>query len=171
DVHHSGKLLSAHHGDAVVRPGEDEARVVGATTHRVIARAVTAADHQRNRGHGRIRDRVDQFRAAANDSLLFITAPDHKAGDVLQEQQRNVLLVAEGNELRAFFGGFGNQHAVIAQNADQKSVDARPAGYQCRAIVRLKLLELRSIDKTSDYFFDIEWNTYIGRSDAEQFVG
>src|SRR5262245_26871754 len=94
DVHHAGELLSAHHGDAVVGPGEDESRVVGAAAHGVISRAVTPADHQRDGGHGRIRDSVDQLRAAADDSLLFVTAPDHKAGDVLQEQQGYVLLVA-----------------------------------------------------------------------------
>src|SRR5215813_2616879 len=170
DVHHAGELLSAHHGDAVVGPGEDESRVVGATAHGVIARAVTPADHQGDGGHGRIRDRVDQLRAAADDSLLFVTAPDHKTRYVLQEQQWDVLLVAEVNELRAFFGGFGNQHAVVAQNADQKAMNTRPAGNQCRAVFRLELLELRSVDDARDHLFDIERNADVGRSYAEQFV-
>src|SRR5262245_45448716 len=170
DVLLAGELWSAHHGDAVVGPGEDESRVVGAAAHGVIARAVTPADHQRDGGHGRIRDRVDQLRAAADDSLLFVTAPDHKACDVLQEQQWDVLLVAQLNELRAFFGGFGDQHAVVAQDADQKAMNARPAGNQCRAVFRLELLELRSVDDARDHLFDVEGDADVGRSYAEQFV-
>ena len=40
DGEHAGELLRAHHRDAVVRPGEHEARVVGAAAHAVVAGAV-----------------------------------------------------------------------------------------------------------------------------------
>src|SRR5262249_56211883 len=45
DVHHAGELVSAHHGDAVVGPAEDDSRVVGATAPPAIPRALTPPVH------------------------------------------------------------------------------------------------------------------------------
>ena len=53
-LHHAGGLLAAHHGGAVVGPGEDEARVVGAAAHAVVAGAEAAADHDRELRHARV---------------------------------------------------------------------------------------------------------------------
>src|SRR5262249_10041925 len=51
DREHARELLGAHDRDAMVRPGEEEARIVGLAGHAVVAGAVRAADH-----HGEERD-------------------------------------------------------------------------------------------------------------------
>ena len=54
--------------------------------HRVVARAVARASHDRDRGYRGVRDRVDQLRAVLDDAFLLDLLADHEAGDVLQEQ-------------------------------------------------------------------------------------
>ena len=134
DREHAGELLGAHHRDPVVRPGEEEARLVGAAAHAVVAGAVERADHDRERRHRGVRHRVDQLRAVLDDAALLVALADHEAGDVLQEQERHVDLVAELDELRALLRRLGEQDAVVGEDADRVAVQVRPAGDQraCR---------------------------------------
>src|SRR3546814_9227026 len=48
---HRGRLLSPHHADPRIGPGEEETRAIGAATHAVIARAEAAADQHRSEEH------------------------------------------------------------------------------------------------------------------------
>src|SRR5437762_11762877 len=67
DGQHAGQLLGPHHRHAVVRPGEQEARLVRPPAHPVVAGAVGAADHDGEHRHGRVRDRVDHLGAVLNE--------------------------------------------------------------------------------------------------------
>jgi hypothetical protein len=68
---------------------------------------------------------------AFDDALLLVLrAPDHEAGDVLQEEQRGSALVAELDELRALVGRVGEEDAVVGQDADGVAVQVRPAADQ-----------------------------------------
>src|SRR3546814_1846595 len=98
---HRGRLLSPHHADPRIGPGEEETRAIGAATHAVIARAEAAADQHGDLRHLRRGDGRDQLCAVLRDALCLIFAADHEAGDVLEEQQRNAALAGKLDEMRA----------------------------------------------------------------------
>src|SRR3546814_20641059 len=85
---HRGRLLSPHHADPRIGPGEEETRAIGAATHAVIARAEAAADQPGDLRHlprGAGRDQLCAFLRAA---LFLIFAAPHYAGDFLEDTQR-----------------------------------------------------------------------------------
>ncbi len=45
--------------------------------------------------------------------------PDHEAGDVLQEQQRDAALVGQLDEVRALEGRLAEQDAVVGDDRDR----------------------------------------------------
>ena len=63
----------------------------------------------------------------------FAFLADHEAGDVLQEQQRNVALARELDEMRALERALAEQDAVVGEDADRKAADMREAADQRRA--------------------------------------
>ena len=65
-----------------------------------------------------------------HDAIFFIAAAHHEPGDVLKEQQRDVLLVAQLDELRAFAGPLRHQYSVVPQDAHRKAVNVSEAGDQ-----------------------------------------
>ena len=50
--------------------------------------------------------------------------PTMKPGDVLQEQQRDVALVAQLDEVRALQRRLGEEHPVVGDDPDRVPVDA-----------------------------------------------
>ena len=68
DRHHLRRLLAAHHRDARVRPGEQEARPERAPAHAVMAGAERAADLQRELRHVGVGDGLDHLRAVLDDA-------------------------------------------------------------------------------------------------------
>src|SRR4051812_40361973 len=104
---HRRRLLAAHHRDACIRPGPQEARVECTPAHAVVARAERAAEDHRELGHLRARHGGDHLRPVPRDALVLVFLPDHEAGDVLQEQQRNAALRAQLDEMRALERRFG----------------------------------------------------------------
>ena len=74
----------------------------------------------------------------------FVLLADHEAGDVLQEHQRDVALVAQLDEVRALQRAFGEQDAVVGDDADRIAVDVGEAADQGLAVARLEFLELAS---------------------------
>ena len=148
--------VGAHRGDARVRPGEQEARVEAAAAHAVVAGAERAADDHRQARHARSRHRVHELRAVAGDAAALGLGADHEAGDVLQEQQRDVALVAQLDEMRALERRFGEQHAVVGQDADRIAAPGRGAADQRRAELGLELLQLRIVDQARDHLAHID---------------
>jgi hypothetical protein len=49
---------------------------------------------------------------------MFKVFADHVASDVLEKHERDVLLIAELNELRSFFAAFAKQRPVIANKTN-----------------------------------------------------
>src|ERR1051326_6988640 len=136
----------------MVRPSEQKTRRIGATAHSVISRAIRSANHNRDRRYGGVGNSVDQLGAIADDAVFFIAAAHHKTCNVLQKQQRNVLLVAKLDELRAFTCRLRHQHAVVSQNSHGKAVNASKAGHKRWTILRFELgkLTARSEEHTSE---------------------
>ena len=58
----------------------------------------------------------------------LVLLADHEARDVLQEQQRDAALVAELDEVRALQRRFGEQDAVVRDDADggNRQMRAKP---------------------------------------------
>ena len=71
-------------------------------------------------------------------------APDHEAGDVLQEEQRDPALAAELDEMRALLRALREEHAVVGDDPDRDAVDMGEAADQRRAEPRLELVEVAS---------------------------
>ena len=80
-----------------------------------------------NFGHARIRHRVDHFRAVFGNPIAFVCFPDHVAGDVLQEHERNVSLTTKLDEVCRFKRALGKQDTVIAEDAHGITLDAGEA--------------------------------------------
>ena len=100
------------------------------------------------------------------DAFVFVFTADHKAGDVLQEHQRDFTLAAQLDKVRAFLRRLTKQDAVIGDNADWHALDMSKAADQRVAKARFKLIKGTVIDDASDDFFDIKGLTLIGRNDA-----
>src|SRR5690606_914657 len=149
-------LFTAHHGNAGVRPHPQEVRAVGAAAHAVVARAERTADQYGDfryvgTGHGH-----DHFGAVFGDAFSFVLLAHHEAGDVLQEQQRDVALAAQLDEVRAFLRGFAEQDAVVGDDADRVAVDVGKAGDQGLAVVAFEFVEFGAVDNAGDHIAHVE---------------
>ena len=93
-------------------------------------------------------------------------AADHEAGDVGDEQQRDVSLAAQIDEVGCLKRAFGEQHAVVAENADLETHDARKAGDQRIAVKRLEFVKLAAVDQAREDFAIIGRNSWVRADDA-----
>ena len=82
--------------------------------------------------------------------FVLVLAPDHEAGDVLQEQERDAALRAQLDEVRALLRRLREQDAVVGDDADRIAVDAREARDERRAVARLELVQRRRVDDARD---------------------
>ncbi len=118
--------------------------------HAVIAGAIGAADDQRDLRHRGAGDGGDQLGAVLGDAARLVAASDHEAGDVLQEEERDLPLAAELDEMRPLQRRFGKQDAVVGQDADAYALDGGEAGHQRLAVERLELRKFRAVDQAGD---------------------
>src|ERR1700724_3710662 len=98
-------------------------------------------------------------------AACFIFASHHEAGDVLQKEQRNVALARELDEMGALERALAEQDAVIAKDADGKTVNVSKAADQRLAIERLELVELGAIGQACDDIAHVVGNADVGRHD------
>ena len=94
------------------------------------------------------------------DALCLVLAANHKARDVLQEQQRDLALAGQLDEVRALHGAFGKEHAVVGQDRHRHAPDVGKAADQRGAVMRLELVKFAAVDQPGDHFMDV-----IGRAD------
>jgi hypothetical protein len=97
-------LSAAHDGDAAVGPHEEETRVVRATAHAVVARAIRATNKNGDFGNVRRGDGGDEFGAVLGDTAFFVSLSDHETSDVLEEEERNAALRAQLDEVSSLQG-------------------------------------------------------------------
>jgi hypothetical protein len=95
--------------------------------------------------------------------------PDHEAGDVLQEHQRNLALAAQLDEVRALLRALAEQDAVVGDDAHRHALDAREAAHQGGAVARLELVELAAVDDAGDDLAHVEGLARVGGDHAVQF--
>src|SRR4051812_25363209 len=169
-LHHAGGLLAAHHGGAVVGPGEDEARIVGAAAHAVVARAEAAADHDGDLRHRRVGHRLDHLGAVLDDAAALGLGADHVAGGVLQIDDRRALLAAQLDELRRLDRALGGDRAVVADERHRLALDLGPAADRLLIIEALELEEVRAVDQPRDHLAHIVRILAGRRHDSAQLV-
>ena len=171
DRHHPGDLLGSHDGDLGGRPQIGETGVEGPSRHAVVAGAVAVAQDDRDVGHHRVRHGVDHLRAVLDDAALLEVLADHVAGDVLQEYQRDVLLVAQLDELGGLLGAVAEQRAVVAQDSHGEAVDGGPAADERGAVAGLELLEAGAVGDAGDDLAAVDERLEIPRHQPEQLLG
>ena len=90
---------------------------------------------------------------------------DHEAGDVLQEQDRHVALVAQLDEMRALERGIREQHAVVGDDPDRKALDMGETANERGAVERLEFVELAAVDEARDDLALVERLLQVGADD------
>jgi len=81
--------------------------VVGFAAHGVVSGAEAAAANDGNLWDHTVRHRVHHFCARADDAAPLGVFANHEAVHIVEENERNFVLVAVENEARGFFRGFG----------------------------------------------------------------
>src|SRR5690606_25896880 len=168
---HGGGLFPAHDGDAGVRPHPQEARRVGAPAHAVVSGAEGAADDDGEFGDAGAGDGGDHFRAVFGDAAGFVVAAHHEPGDVLQEDEGDGAPVAQFDEVGAFERGFGEQDAVVGDDADGVTVQVREPGDEGGPVVGFEFGEFAGVDEPCDDFPHVVGGAGVGGDDAVQFRG
>ncbi len=162
----AGRLLTAHHADARIRPHPQEARLVAAAAHGVIAGAKTSADQHGELGHVRARHGGHHLRAILRNARVFVFASDHEPGDVLKENQRDIALIAQFYEVRALQRRLGEEDAVVGDDAHRIAVDVGKTADQGLAVACLELMQLRAVDDARDDLAHVVGQPRVGGNDA-----
>ena len=89
------------------------------------------------------------------DSAGFVVASHHESGDVLEEHQWGVTLVAQFDEVCTLLCRFAEQHTVVCDDAYRVAVDAGEPGDERVAVFGFKLVELRSVNDACDDLADV----------------
>ena len=126
---HRSSLLTAHHRDARIRPHPQHARTKCAATHAVITSTKAAAND-----HGEFRhlcgcDGSHHLCTVACNTFVLVFATDHEAGYVLQKHEGDFALTAQLDKVRALQCRFGEQDAVVGDNADWHAMQMCEATY------------------------------------------
>ena len=104
------------------------------------------------------------------DAAFLVLFADHKAGDVLQKQQRNTALASQLDKVRALLRRLGKEDAVVGQNCHRVAVQMREATHQGGAIERLEFIKGAVIHQPGDHLAHIEGLLGIGRNNAVQLL-
>ena len=133
------RALQPHAAELAGRPGEREGGgVERAAGHRLGAEPIGLAQHDGAERHGEVGAGHEQPRAVADQRGLLDLRPDHHAGRVAQEQDRDVEGVAELQEARGLVravrvDGAGEMRRIVGDDAERLALDAAEAPSPCRA--------------------------------------
>ena len=105
------------------------------------------------------------------NTFVFILAADHKAGDILQEHQRNIALTAQLNKMRAFLSRLTKQNTVVGDNTHFHAFNMGKATDQSSGETGFEFIKFAGIDNTRNNFTNIKGLTGIGRNYAIQLFG
>src|SRR5262249_53379654 len=93
----------------------------------------------------------------------------HKAGDILQEDERNAALTHQLDEMRTLECAFRKQNAVIGKNANRITPNPGSPANERLAIELFELIELRAVNNPRDHLTHTIWPADIGLHDAIEF--
>ncbi len=101
---------------------------------------------------------------------MLVLAADHEAGDVLQEQQGDIALATQLDEVRALERRFGEQDAVVGDDADRMAVHMREAGNQGVAVTWLEFIQARTVDDARDHLAHVVGLAGVAGNHAVKFL-
>mmetsp|Transcript_22728 Transcript_22728/g.37564 ORF Transcript_22728/g.37564 Transcript_22728/m.37564 type:complete len:635 (-) Transcript_22728:3304-5208(-) len=165
------RLRAPHDGNARIGPGPQETRGIGAPRHAIVAGPKRSAHQHRDFRHRSRGHRRHHLGPVARDAFVFVFAAHHKAGDILQENQRDAALAAQLDEMCALLRGLGKQHAIIGNDAHRAALDMGETADQRFAKPRLERVKARAIDDARDHLVDVIGRAQIRRNDAKDIVG
>src|ERR1700690_4031189 len=90
---------------------------------------------------------MNHLRAVLGDAACLVFASHHEAGNVLQKYERNAALITELDEVSRFQCRLAEQHAVVGDDADGVSMNARETANQCCPISCFEFTKLAAINK------------------------
>src|SRR5205814_2051676 len=82
------------------------------------------------------------------------------------ENRTPLTQVAQLDEVRHLERRFGEQDAVVGDEAHQEPMEPREAGHHCRGISLLELVEARAVDDAGDDLADVVRLANVGVDDA-----
>ena len=165
------RLRPPHHCNAGIWPRPQKARIKGPARHAVIARPERPADQHGDLGHGRRGDRCHHLGAVPGDALVLVFAPDHEAGDVLQEHQRDLALRTQLHEMRGLLRAFGKQHAIVGHDPHIHAHHLRETRHDGLAEARLEFIEPTVINDARDDLADVIGRGQRRRHHIQKLIG
>src|SRR5262249_54259033 len=161
---------------------EEEARVVRLAAHGVVAGAEGAAEDDADLGDVHVADGVHHLGAGADDPLLLGILADHEAVDVVEEDQRDLVLAAVEDEAGGLLGALavddaaeldrvaGAAHVglLVGDDADGEAAEAGEAADERRAVLLPVLLELAAVDEARQHVAHVVLADAVARDDAAQ---
>src|SRR5579883_2263903 len=168
---HACRLLAAHHRNACIGPHPELAGRIGASAHTIVARAERAADNHREAWYRRVGDRHHHLGAIFGDAAVFVLLANHKAGNILQKDQRSLALGAEFDKVRGLERAFGEENTVIGDNTDGIAHQACKAADQRRTVELLKFVETAAVHQACNDLAHIVAPAAIAWDDAIQLGG
>ena len=154
DVH---RAVRAHHRDLCRRPREVEVRTDVLGAHDVVRAAVRLARDHRQLRHRRLRERVQQLRAVANDPAPLLLRTGEKSRHVDERDERNVERVAEPDEARGLHRRVDVQDAgkrarLVPDDPDRMAAQTREAAHD---VLRPELVHLEKVAVVDDTRHDV----------------
>ena len=171
DGHGLGGLLPAHHRRFGVGPGETKAWFKAASAHAVIARTKRGAAVNRDLRHRGIGHGLNHLGAVLDDARLFIGAPYHEAGGVVEVNDGRLALATGLYEVRGFGGTSRVYGPVVGDDAHRKAFNFDVAAHRGAAVVFTKRQKIRIIGQTGNHFAHIYRALGVHGHDAQQLFG
>ena len=101
---------------------------------------------------------------------LLVLGANHVAGGVLEEDDRQIRLIACLNKLRDFSRAIGVDRAVITNHCTGNTCDAGVGTQRGRAIARLEFLDFRAVHNARKHLATVVGHFGIGWHGARQLL-
>ena len=121
-------------------------------------------------GHGAIGHGLDHFRAVFDHALLFRLGADHKAGGVVEEQNRRVALLAQLDKLRALAAPLRVIGPLLPIKPAGLAFDLQVAADGLVVELVFEVEERRAVGDARDDFAHVVGFFRICGNQAEQFL-
>jgi hypothetical protein len=92
-------------------------------------------------------------------------------GNVLEEEQRDISLLAQLNEMGTLERRLGVEHAVVCQDSNRHTVQTRKPSDQSGPVECLELGESAAVHNSGDDLAHIDNLLQVGAHDARQIIG
>jgi len=114
---------------------------------------------------------VDHLGAVLGDAPALVLAADHEAGDVLEEDQRDLAEAAELDEVGRLERRLAEEHAVVGDDPDREAEDAGEAGHDGGRVELLELREAAAVDDPRDHLADVVGDAGVAGDDPVDLLG